>query len=713
MLKVKEAMPKDAGKGIARMAPEDIRELGLSEGRIIDIEGRKITAARLLSCDSDMTEDGSRGFIQIDGITRENAHVGIDDKVSVKKADHSFAGSITLKPLTATALLEKERDAAYIRSLLEGMPVREGDRVRTNLFGARICDFRVMDTSPKGSVIISKSTYVNVEKQPELEKKEKISYEDIGGLGPQIQRIREMIELPLRFPQVFDRLGVQPPKGVLLYGPPGTGKTVIARAVASETDVYFTHISGPEIIGKFYGESEERLRNVFEDAQAHAPSIIFIDEIDAIAPKREDMGGEKQVERRVVAQLLALMDGLESRGQIVVIGATNIPNTLDPALRRPGRFDREISIPIPDKTGRHEILTIHTRGMPMASDVDLKRIAEMTHGYVGADLEALAKEAAMACLRELLPEIDMEMEEIPYDRLLAMDVRMDHFLEAFKEVEPSAIREVFVEVPDVSWRDIGGLEDVKEELRDAVQWPLQHGDLFEKFGITPPKGIMLHGVSGTGKTLLARALAKESGVNFIAVKGPALMSKYVGESERAIRDVFRTAKQASPSILYFDEIESLAPVRGRDSGSGASFTERVISQFLAEMSGIEELKGVVVLGTTNRLDLVDPSLLAAGRFDLILELPRPDGQAREKIFEIHLRKKPLSSEVRISTLARLTDGRTGGDIAFVCRKAAMLAVKDYLKAGNGGDFLLEWRHFEAALEGLREFPSCRPGDGSK
>ncbi|MPL97862.1 ATP-dependent zinc metalloprotease FtsH [bioreactor metagenome] len=714
MLKVKEAMPKDVGRCIARMAPEDIRELELSEGQIIEIEGKKVTAARLLSCDSEMSEGGGRGFLQIDGITRDNAQVGIDDKVTVRKADHHFAGSITLRPLTSTALLEKERDAVYIRSLLEGMAVRKDDRVRTNLFGTRICDFRVMDTTPDGTVIISKSTYVNVEKQPEIEKKARISYEDIGGLGPQIQRIREMIELPLRFPQVFDRLGVQPPKGVLLYGPPGTGKTVIARAVAAETDVYFTHISGPEVIGKFYGESEERLRNVFEDAQAHAPSIIFIDEIDAIAPKREDMGGEKQVERRVVAQLLALMDGLESRGQIVVIGATNIPNTLDPALRRPGRFDREISIPIPDRKGRHEILTIHTRGMPLAADVDLKKVAEMTHGYVGADLEALAKEAAMASLRELLPEIDMEMEDIPYDRLLAMDVRMDHFLEAFKEVEPSAIREVFVEVPDVTWRDIGGLEEIKEELRDAVQWPLQHGDIFEKFDITPPKGIMLHGASGTGKTLLAKALARESGVNFISVKGPSLMSKYVGESERAIRDVFRTAKQASPSILYFDEIESLVPVRGKESGSGASFTERVISQFLAEMSGIEELKGVVVLATTNRLDLVDPSLLSGGRFDLILELPRPDAQAREKIFEIHLRKKPLSSEVRIATLARLTDGRTGGDIAFVCRKAAMLAVRDHLKTGGDGELLMEWHHFESALRELKELPSvCRQNEGTK
>ena len=702
MLKVKEAMPKDVGHGIARISPEDMVKLGLSEGQIVEIKGKRRTSVRILSCDSELVESGgAKGIIQIDGISRDNAQVSIDDKVEVSRTTHHFAGSVTLRPLTSSALLEKERDAVYIRSLLEGLPATKDDRVRTNLFGSRICDFRIVDTTPTGTVIISKSTYVNVEKQPEGERKAKITYEDIGGLGPQIQRIREMIELPLRFPQVFDRLGVQPPKGVLLYGPPGTGKTVIARAVAAETDVYFTHISGPEVIGKFYGESEERLRNVFEDAQAHAPSIIFIDEIDAIAPKREEMGGEKQVERRVVAQLLALMDGLESRGQIVVIGATNIPNTLDPALRRPGRFDREIAIPIPDRKGRHEILTIHTRGMPLASDVDLRRIADMTHGYVGADIEALAKEAAMASLRELLPEIDMEMEEIPYERLLAMDVRMDHFLDAFREVDPSAIREVFVEIPDVSWRDIGGLDDIKDELHDAVEWPLQHADIFEKFAISPPKGIMLHGPSGTGKTLLAKALAHESGVNFISVKGPALMSKYVGESERAIREVFRTAKQAAPSILYFDEIESLVPVRGKDTGAGAGFTERVISQFLAEMSGIEELKGVVILATTNRLDLVDPSLLSTGRFDMILELPRPDSAARERIFEIHLRKKPLSAEVRIPTLSRLTDGRTGGDIAFVCRKASMMAIREHIKSEGEMEPLIEWRHFEAALKELK------------
>ncbi len=701
MLKVRESLGKDVGRCLARMDPQDMIKYGVSEGQIVEIEGisqsenRRRTPVRVLSCDS---EERGKQIIQIDGVTRDNAGVAIDDKVSVRKIDHHFAGSITLRPLTTMALLEKERDARYIGSLLEGMPVMTGDRVRLVLFGTRVVDFRVTDTTPDGTVIVSSSTAVNVEKVQGAKRAAKISYEDIGGLGTQIQRIREMIELPLRFPQVFDRLGVQPPKGVLLYGPPGTGKTVIARAVANETDVYFTHISGPEIIGKFYGESEERLRNVFEEAQSHAPSIIFIDEIDAIAPKREEMGGEKQVERRVVAQLLALLDGLESRGQIVVIGATNIPNTLDPALRRPGRFDREIAIPIPDKKGRYEILQIHSRGMPLAADVDLHRLADITHGFVGADLEALTKEAAMASLREILPHIDMEMAEIPYDRLLSMDVRMEHFIEALKEIEPSAIREVFVEVPDVTWDDVGGLEEIKDELRDAVQWPLQHPDVFEKYDMTPTKGILLHGPSGTGKTLLAKALARESGVNFISVKGPELMSKYVGESERAIRDVFRTAKQASPSILYFDEIESLVPVRGRDSGSGASFTERVISQFLAEMNGIEELRGVIVLATTNRIDLVDPSLLAGGRFDLVMELPMPDEEARRRIFAIHLLRKPVSPDVNAEELARKCAGFSGGDIAFVCRKAAMLALREALKSGGDVTPLLEWRHFDSAME---------------
>ncbi|WP_299078444.1 CDC48 family AAA ATPase [uncultured Fretibacterium sp.] len=700
MFTVKEARPGDALKGIARMNSADMDVLGLSEGQIIEIVGKKVTAARVRTCDEDCAEH----VLQIDGLTRENALVSLDDTVNVRPATHHFAGSVTLQPLSARALTDKEGDSAYILSLLEGQPLTAGDRVRLNLFGTRICDFLVSETTPGGTVVVSKSTYLNRLKPASVAQPRKISYEDIGGLGFQIRRVREMIELPLRFPQVFERLGIQPPKGVLLYGPPGTGKTVIARAVANETDAWFTHISGPEIIGKFYGESEERLRNIFEEAQSRSPSIIFIDEIDAIAPKREDMGGEKQVERRVVAQLLALMDGLESRGQIVVIGATNIPNSLDPALRRPGRFDRELSVPIPDRKGRLEILQIHTRGMPLAEDVDLKRVADLSHGFVGADLEALAKEAAMACVRDILPYVNLHTQDIPYEKVASLEVRMSHFMAALMEIDPSAIREVFVEIPDVSWEDIGGLEDVKEELIQAVSWPLRHAEVFERYSVQPTRGIMLHGPSGTGKTLLAKALAKESGVNFISVKGPSLMSRYVGESERAIREVFRTARQAAPSILYFDEIESLIPIRGREAG-GSAFTERVIGQFMSEMSGIEDLQGVVVLATTNRLDLVDPALLVAGRFDLVLELPLPDAEARESIFRIELRRKPLAPDIDVKDLAALTKGASGADIAFVCRKATTEALKAHLK-GEGereeGSLRLERVHFDAALGELQK-----------
>ena len=696
MFTVKEARPGDALKGIARMNPADMDVLSLSEGQIIEIVGKKVTAARVRACEEDCAEH----VLQIDGLTRENALVSLEDTVNVRPATHHFAGSITLQPLSARALTDKEGDSAYILSLLEGQPLTAGDRVRLNLFGTRICDFLVSETTPGGTVVVSKSTYLNRLKPAKVAQPRKISYEDIGGLGFQIRRVREMIELPLRFPQVFERLGIQPPKGVLLYGPPGTGKTVIARAVANETDAWFTHISGPEIIGKFYGESEERLRNIFEEAQSRSPSIIFIDEIDAIAPKREDMGGEKQVERRVVAQLLALMDGLESRGQIVVIGATNIPNSLDPALRRPGRFDREISVPIPDRKGRLEILQIHTRGMPLAEDVDLKRVADLSHGFVGADLEALAKEAAMACVRDILPYVNLHTQDIPYEKVASLEVRMSHFMAALMEIDPSAIREVFVEIPDVSWEDIGGLEDVKEELIQAVSWPLRHAEVFERYSVQPTRGIMLHGPSGTGKTLLAKALAKESGVNFISVKGPSLMSRYVGESERAIREVFRTARQAAPSILYFDEIESLIPIRGREAG-GSAFTERVIGQFMSEMSGIEDLQGVVVLATTNRLDLVDPALLVAGRFDLVLELPLPDAAARESIFRIELRQKPLASDVDVKNLAALTEGASGADIAFVCRKATTEALKAHLKR-EGSSLCLERAHFDAALGELQK-----------
>jgi transitional endoplasmic reticulum ATPase len=494
---------------------------------------------------------------------------------------------------------------------------------------------------------------------------------------------------------VFERLGIDAPKGVLLYGPPGTGKTLIARAVANETDAYFTHISGPEIMGKFYGESEQRLRSVFEDAKAHAPAIIFIDEIDAIAPKREEMGGEKQVERRVVAQLLALLDGLEARGQIMVIGATNIPNVLDPALRRPGRFDREISIPIPDKNGRLQILEIHTRGMPLAKDVSLERLAEITHGFVGADLAALCREAAMCALRKILPTIDFEMADIPYETLLKLEVTMDNFLEAMREVEPSAIREFFVEVPDVKWEDVGGLENIKEELKEAVEWPLQYSDIFKKANTSPPKGILLYGVPGTGKTLLAKAVASQSGVNFISVKGPSLISKFVGESERAIRDVFKTAKQASPTILFFDEIDSLVPKRN-SSSADSHVTERVISQFLTEMDGIEELKGVVVLAATNRLDLIDPALLRSGRFDLLLELPKPDERSREQIFKIHTKGKPVAPDVDFKGLAKETEDKTGADIELVVRQATMLAIREYIEEKS--ECRISKRHFEEAIK---------------
>ncbi|MDD3978343.1 MAG: CDC48 family AAA ATPase, partial [Methanomicrobium sp.] len=582
---------------------------------------------------------------------------------------------------------------------IEGLPVEADDRVRVMLFGTRSSDFKVLNTSPDGVVVINPATTIKIESKDTIKAGEsrqtKISYEDIGGLGYQIQRIREMIELPLKYPQIFERLGIDPPKGVLLYGPPGTGKTLIARAVANETEAYFTSISGPEIMGKFYGESEARLRSIFEDAQKHAPAIIFIDEIDAIAPKREDMGGEKQVERRVVAQLLSLLDGLQSRGQVIVIGATNIPNTLDPALRRPGRFDREIAVPIPDKNGRLHILEIHTRGMPLskiavsdisgagAKKVDLEKLAEITHGFVGADLEALAREAAMSALRVVLPKIDFEVDEIAYEILLGLEATMDDFLEAMKEVEPTAIREVFVEVPDVRWDDVGGLEDIKQELKEAIEWPLKYADVFEMAGTHPPKGILLHGAPGTGKTLLAKAVASETGVNFISVKGPSLISRYIGESEKGIREVFKTAKQASPAIIFFDEIDAIAPRRG--SGIGESnVTERVVSQFLAEMDGIEELKGVVILAATNRLDIIDPALLRGGRFDLVMKLPFPDEDARLSIFKIHTKNKPLSSDVDLLKLTQETENIPGSDIEFICRKASMIAVREYINQGSEG-----------------------------
>ena len=709
-LKVHEALSKDVGRGIARIDPKDMEKLGLSLGDIIEVEGKRKTAVKVMPCYSD---DRGKKIIQIDGIVRENAIAGLDEKVKISPVEHNTARRITLEPLAVYSGLRSSDDTKYIGSLIEGLAAVKGDIIRATLFGSKSRDFKVVETAPDGVVQISGTTTIKMKSvkgsQETKKRSSTVSYEDIGGLGPQLQRIREMIELPLRFPQVFERLGIEPPKGVFMYGPPGTGKTLIARAVAHETDAYFTHISGPEIMGKFYGESEGRLRGVFEDAQKHAPAIIFIDEIDAIAPKREDMGGEKQVERRVVAQLLSLLDGLESRGQVIVIGATNIPNTIDPALRRPGRFDRELSVSIPDKNGRLQILQIHTRGMPLSESVDINKLAEITHGFVGADLEALAREAAMVALRKILPVIDFEMADIPYDALMSLEITMDHFYEAMKEVEPSAIREFFVEVPDVKWSDVGGAENIKEELKEAVEWPLKYSDIFAKANTSPPKGIILHGIPGTGKTLLAKAVANESGVNFISVKGPEIINRYVGESERGVREIFKKSKQAAPTILFLDELDSLVPKRG-SSSTDAHVTERVISQFLTEMDGIEELKGVLVLAATNRIDLIDPALLRSGRFDLLFEIPSPDRKTREDIFKIHTKNKAIAKDVDLKKFSEMTEDMVGADIELICRKASMLAIREFIEKlpknskaeYSDKNFIITKKHFDEAFKIIKD-----------
>ncbi|MDP2948612.1 MAG: CDC48 family AAA ATPase [Chloroflexota bacterium] len=698
-LRVAEAQARDVGRGIARIDPDNLEQLGAAIGDIVEIAGKGRTVAKAMPT---YVADRGKGLVQIDGILRENAQGGLDEKVSVRVVDYQPARTIVLAPLDALKSWPEGRYSRYIAHRLEGLPVTAGDRVRIDLFGTRAQDFSVAEVSPKDVVIIQRSTAIKFKGEGAPSLRSAISYEDIGGLHKETQRIREMIELPLKYPEVFERLGIEPPKGVLLHGPPGCGKTLIARAVAHETSAYFVHINGPEVIHKFYGESEAHLRNIFDDARRQAPAIVFIDEIDAIAPKREEARGDQQVERRVVAQLLALMDGLESRGQVIVIGATNVPNLLEPALRRPGRFDREISISIPDKDGRREILDIHTRGMPLAEDVDLEKLAAVTHGFVGADLEALCREAAMITLRRILPDIDFAQASIPYERLLELEVTMDDCLEALKEVEPSAIREVFTEVPDVRWDDIGGLEDIKRLLVETVEWPLKYGKLFQHARTTPAKGILLYGAPGTGKTLVGKAVARESEVNFISVKGPALLSKWVGESERGVREVFKKAKQASPCIVFFDEIDALAPHRGAGAAD-SHVSERVVSQLLTELDGIDELKGVVVLAATNRLDIVDPALLRAGRFEVLVELPLPDRAARLAIFQVHTRDKPLATDVDLASLADRTEGLVGADIEAICRQASMLAIREFVEknadATDYSRFRIANRHFEEAMAG--------------
>ena len=676
-LKVTEGLSKDVGRAFARMGPEDLKRLQVAIGDIVEVEGKKKTVCKAMPAYKELR---GQSRLQLDGLSRENAGAGIDEVVQVRKISCRAADRVVLSPQNITP---QERDLKYIGSLLDGLPVVAGDRVRATLFGSRWADFKVDSVSPKGPVLINPTTTLVIGKAPVEEGRRPasaVSYEDIGGLKSQLQRIREMIELPLRYPELFERLGIDAPKGVLLHGPPGCGKTLIARTIAQETEANFYSVSGPEVVHKFYGESEAHLRKIFEEASRKGPSIIFMDELDAIAPRREQVVGD--VEKRVVAQLLALMDGLTKRQNVIVIAATNLPNALDPALRRPGRFDREIAIPIPDRRGRHEILEIHSRGMPLARDVDLEHLAEITHGFVGADLEALCREAAMICLRRLMPDIDFALTNIPYDQLAKLEVHMDDFLGALREVEASAIREVFVEVPDVRWQDVGGLGGVKERLKEAVEWPLKYAHLFKEAGIKPPKGILLAGSPGCGKTLLAKAIATESQVNFISVKGPALMSKYVGESERGVREIFKKARQAAPCIIFLDEIDSLLPMRGAGS-SDSHVTERVLSQFLAELDGIEELKGVLVLGATNRLDILDPAVLRPGRFDDIVEIPLTTEADRREIFQVHLRGKPLAPEVDPADLARQTEGFSGAEIASVCNRAALAAVRRAVVGGKG------------------------------
>ncbi|GAN32152.1 MAG: AAA family ATPase [Candidatus Brocadia sp. AMX2] len=695
ILKVAEAVKKDVGRGLARIDPADIENLHATIGDIIEIVGKKRTVAKVMPA---FKEERGKGIIQIDGPTRGNAHVGLDEKVTIKKITWNSADNVVLTPITAVNL---ERDSRYIGSLLDGLPVIAGDRIRATLFGSRFTDFVVEATIPKGVVVINPTTLLKInEKKSGTAERVKFSYEDIGGLGHEIQRIREMIELPLKHPEIFERLGIDAPKGVLLYGPPGCGKTLIARAVANETDAHFITINGPEIIHKFYGESEARLREIFEDAKKHAPSIIFLDEIDAIAPKREHVVGD--VEKRVVAQLLALMDGLDSRGHVIVIAATNIPGALDPALRRPGRFDREISIPIPDQNARLPILEIHSRGMPLSEDVDLHKLAEITHGFVGADLQALCREAAMLCLRKVIPEMDFGTSNIPYETMMNLKVSMEHFVEALKEIEPSALREVFVEIPNVRWEDVGGLETVKQQIREAVEWPLKYSDMFKRAKINTPKGILLYGPPGTGKTLIAKAVASETKINFISVKGPALISKYVGESERGIRDIFKKAKQAAPCIIFFDELDVIVPRRGE--GGDSHVTERVIGQFLTEMDGIEELKGVLVLAATNRMDQIDPALLRAGRFDYLIEIPIPDEETRLKIFQIHTKDKPLEKGLDLRKFTKETDGMTGADIELVCKRAALMTIRNAINKQGAeiGEFVITANDFTHSIEEVKQ-----------
>jgi transitional endoplasmic reticulum ATPase len=699
ILRVVQAKSADDGKGMARIDPALMRILELSQGETIVIEGSRNTVATVYT---GYPEDENRGTVRIDGPTRKNAGVGLDDKVGIRKIVPKPATKVTLAPTQPVKILGGEQ---YLSQALEGRPIMKGDLIEVNIMGRKF-DLVVQSFTPASEAgTIQNFTEIKLSEKPakqEVAKGPKVAYEDIGGLRTVVDKVREMIELPLRHPELFEKLGVDAPKGVLLHGPPGTGKTLLAKAVASETSANFVSIGGPEIMSKFYGESEERLREIFKEAAENAPTIIFIDEIDSIAPKRDEVTGE--TERRVVAQMLALMDGLEGRGKVVVIGATNRPNALDPAIRRPGRFDREIEFPIPDKEGRLEILQIHTKGMPLADDVDLVELASMTHGYVGADIAALSREAAMRALRRVLPNIDLEAESIPMDVLNSIKVDMNDFMSAYREMQPSTLREVLIESPNVKWEDIGGLEEPKQELMETVEWPLRYGPLYRHMNAVPPKGLLLYGPPGTGKTLLAKAVATESQANFISVKGPEFLSKWVGESEKAVRETFRKARQAAPCVIFLDEIDAIAPVRGTSHDSGV--TERVISQILTEMDGLEALHNVIVIAATNRPDIIDPALLRPGRFDRMVYIGPPDLEARKEILKIHTKGKPLDDDVDLNKLAARMENFTGAEIAAVANEAVMLAIRDYVL--EGGDLDEEsvkknkvgMKYFEKAMENV-------------
>ena len=675
-IKVAELKAGETGRGIVRLDPALMDVLSIRVGDIVQIDGSKKTVAKVLR---GAPEDANLGIIRMDGSTRRNAGVSLDERVAVKKVTAKNAEKITFSP---TEQLRLQGGEEYLKQVLDGRAIAKGDTITLNVMGNKI-DLVVTSFSPSGeAVMICDTTEVKVSDKPTANKGDvpKVSYDDIGGLGDAVKKIREMVELPLRHPELFKRLGVEAPKGVLLHGPPGTGKTMLAKAVAGETSSNFISIGGPEIVSKFYGESEGKLREIFKEAEENAPSIIFIDEIDSIAPKREEVTGEE--ERRIVAQLLSLMDGLNSRGKVVVIGATNRPNSIDEALRRPGRFDREIEIGIPDRDGRHEILMIHTRGMPLADDVDLDWLADKTHGYSGADLSALTKEAAMAALRRVLPDVDLEAEEIPREVLNKISVTKDDFKSALRDMQPSTMREVLIEKPNVKWEDIGALEEPKQELKEAVEWPLKYGKVFEHMSARPPKGILLYGPPGTGKTMLAKAVATESEANFIAVKGPEFLNKWVGESEKAVRETFRKARQAAPCVIFMDEIDSIAPERGKGNGGDDGVTERVISQMLTEMDGLESLNNVVVIAATNRPDIMDPALLRPGRFDKSIFIGPPDKDSRRSIFGIHTRGKPLADDVDLEKLADETEGCTGADISAICNEAVMNAVRRLIAKGK-------------------------------